>query len=129
MLVLCKYVSYCQGMKKTERRSPCPIACALDLIGDKWTLLVIRDLWCGRTHFKEFLNSPEGIATNILAERLRRLLDEGFVERFSSDEVLGKQAYRLTKRGQSLVPLLEAVKVWGLAQIKGTKVYMQPAPK
>ena len=53
-----------------QRRSVCPVACTLDLIGDKWTLLVIRDLASGKTRFKDFIQSPERIATNILSERL-----------------------------------------------------------
>jgi len=56
----------------STRRSPCPVACSLDLIGDKWTLLVIRDLLFGRSRFKDFAASPEGIPTNILSERLGR---------------------------------------------------------
>ena len=61
------------------RRSVCPVACTLDLIGDKWTLLVIRDLMSGKSQFKDFLESPEGIATNILTSRLNRLLEHGLV--------------------------------------------------
>ena len=58
-------------MAKTKR-SVCPVACVLDVIGDKWTLLVIRDLACGKRHFNDFCRSPERIATNILADRLER---------------------------------------------------------
>jgi DNA-binding HxlR family transcriptional regulator len=59
------------------RVSVCPVACTLDLFGDKWTLLIVRDLLSGKSHFKEFLASPEKIATNILAERLARLASNG----------------------------------------------------
>ena len=58
-----------------SKRSPCPVAFSLDIFGDRWTLLVIRDLFYGRTRFKEFVASPEGIPTNILTDRLERLLD------------------------------------------------------
>jgi DNA-binding HxlR family transcriptional regulator len=108
------------------RRSPCPVACALDLIGDKWTLLVIRDLACGKSHFKEFGESPEGIATNILADRLARLVTEGLVERSPSSVQPGRDAYRLTAKGKSLGPVLRAVAKWGLANIPGTKAHFAP---
>ncbi len=68
----------------SQKRSVCPIACTLDIIGDKWTLLVVRDLLLGRSHFKQFLASPEGIATNILANRLNRLVSHGIAEQFPS---------------------------------------------
>jgi len=62
---------------KARWRSECPIASSLDIVGDKWTLLVLRDLLDGKTRFKEFEASPESIPTNILTERLRRLVDHG----------------------------------------------------
>jgi len=70
------------SMGRTKRRSICPVACALDLFGDKWTLLLIRDMACGKTLFKDFATSPERIATNILAARLERLLASGLAESF-----------------------------------------------
>jgi len=66
------------------RRSPCPVACALDLFGDRWTLLVIRDLLFGRSRFKDFSASPEGIPTNILSERLGRLLAANVIEQITA---------------------------------------------
>ena len=109
-----------------RRRSVCPVACTLDLIGDRWTLLVLRDLLCGRTHFKEFLAAPEGIATNILSARLERLLEHGLVERFPSPEGRGRHAYRLTSRGRSLEPVLQAVADWGLEHLEGTEIRLRP---
>ncbi|MEM9381265.1 MAG: helix-turn-helix domain-containing protein [Planctomycetota bacterium] len=104
-----------------DRRSCCPVACTLDLIGDRWTLLVVRDLFAGRTRFSEFLRSPEGIATNVLTDRLDRLVEAGLVERHV--EPPGKRAaYRLTKAGKSLRPLLGALRDWGLRHIEGTEV-------
>ena len=79
-----------------------PVACALDLFGDKWTLLIVRDLLIGKSYFKELLASPEKIATNILAERLARLASNGLVERYPSSDIAGREAYRLTKKGRSL---------------------------
>ena len=117
--------------KATSRghtRSVCPVACTLDLIGDKWTLLVIRDLWSGKSHFKEFIDSPEHIATNILTDRLNRLSESGLVEQFPSEELPGRHGYRLTKKGKSLGPVLRAVTNWGLANIEGTEVRIRPKP-
>jgi DNA-binding HxlR family transcriptional regulator len=109
--------------KPTQResfRSPCPVACTLDLLGDKWSLLIVRDLLRGKSHFKDFLASPERIATNILSERLTRLAANGLIERYPS-EVAGKDAYRLTEKGRSLRGLLAQIKAWGLENIEGTE--------
>jgi DNA-binding HxlR family transcriptional regulator len=108
-----------------ERRSVCPIACTLDLFGDRWTLLIVRDLLGGKSHFKEFLASPEKIATNILAERLARLAAHGLIERYPSSEVAGREAYRLTEKGRSLRAVMAAIKTWGLEHIAGTEARVQ----
>ncbi len=110
---------------KSNRRSCCPVACTLDLIGDKWTLLVVRDLLLGRTHFREFMASPEGIATNILADRLNRLVEAGLAERIPSDEQAGREAYQLTDRGKSLTPVVKAIVKWGEENIPGTEARMK----
>lgn len=112
-------------MKKTKR-SVCPLACALDVIGDKWTLLVIRDLACGKRHFNDLCRSPERIATNILAERLARLVTSGLAEKYASADQPGRDAYRLTAKGRTLGPVLTVVAEWGLANIKGTEARMTP---
>ncbi len=112
-------------MGMEQHRSVCPVACALDIVGDKWTLLVVRDLMCGRAHFKEFLKSPEGIATNILTDRLNRLVEHGLAEKYASSEHPGREAYRLTPKGKSLRPVLAAVMRWGLANIDGTAALMK----
>jgi DNA-binding HxlR family transcriptional regulator len=103
-----------------NRRSVCPVACTLDLFGDKWTLLIVRDLMSGKSHFKEFLASPEKIATNILAERLARLASNGLIERYPSSDIAGREAYRLTEKGRSLRGLMVQIKAWGLDHIDGT---------
>src|SRR4051812_44705849 len=108
-------------------RSPCPIACTLDLVGDRWTLLVLRDLFLGKQRFDEFAKSPEGIASNILADRLSRLEEQGLVERTASESHRSRGTYRLTPRGQSLAPVLKAVVAWGLANIPGTRSFLRPA--
>ncbi len=112
-------------MKKT-RRSVCPVACTLDLIGDKWTLLVVRDLACGKRHFNDICRSPEKIATNILADRLERLVAHNLVEKYESADPTARECYRLTVRGRSLGPVLAAVAEWGLANLPGTTAVMKP---
>ena len=114
-------------MKKAQhKRSPCPIACTLDIIGDKWTLLLIRDMLLRRTYFNEFFRSPEGIATNILADRLEKLLAQGLAEKYVTNDIPARDAYRLTTKGKTLRPVLEAVAKWGLINIVGTETKMKP---
>lgn len=108
-------------MTRSARRSPCPVACTLDLIGDRWTLLVVRDLYIGRATFKEFAASPEGIATNILSDRLARLVDAGIAERTPSPEHAGRFRYGLTDKGRALGPILKQIRDWGLEHIEGTE--------
>ena len=112
-------------MPSKPKRSPCPIACTLDLLGDKWTLLVVRDMLLGRSHFREFIASPEGIATNILTDRLSKLVDAGLVETYPSDERAGAAAYRLTDKGESLAPLIKQLARWGLDNLIGTEAKMR----
>ena len=113
-------------MKRTSKqRSVCPMACTLDIVGDRWTLLVIRDLFLGKSHFKEFLASPEKIATNILSERLERLGEHGLIEAFPSSLHPGRQAYRLTAKGKSLLPLITAIRDWGLEHVDGTEARLE----
>jgi DNA-binding HxlR family transcriptional regulator len=110
--------------KKTvaPKRSLCPVAFSLDILGDRWTLLVIRDLFFGRTRFKEFAASPEGIPTNILTDRLERLLARGIIEQIPAEDGTKRLAYRLTKKGKALGPVLKAMRDWGLAWNKSTRV-------
>jgi DNA-binding HxlR family transcriptional regulator len=109
-----------------HKRSPCPVACALDIIGDKWTILVIRDLALGRQYFKEFLASPEGIATNILTNRLQRLKDAGIISALPDPGPIGRFQYRLTQKGQAMQAMIEAMAEWGLRYIEGTSKRLDP---
>lgn len=102
------------------KRSNCPIACALDLIGDKWTLLIIRDLFRGKHRYNEYLESGEGITTNILAERLQRLERIGLVTRMPYQEKPLRYEYHLTETGKSLGPVMWAIIDWANRQIPGT---------
>lgn len=105
----------------TSRRSPCPVSCALEIFGDRWTLLVVRDLIIGKSRFKDFLAAPEGIPTNILTDRLKRLLEHKVVTQVSDAEGSHHHAYQLTDKGQALLPVLKSLKEWGLAWEKGTR--------
>jgi DNA-binding HxlR family transcriptional regulator len=104
-----------------DHRSNCPIACTLDLVGDRWTLLVLRDMFLGKTRYDEFLASPEKISTNILADRLRRLEDMGMVAKQPYGTHRKRMEYRLTERGRSLLPILQAMVEWGKANVPGTE--------
>lgn len=108
-----------------SRRSPCPVSCALDLFGDRWTLLVIRDLMLGRSRFKDFVSSPEGIPTNILSDRLERLLEAGIVLQIPASDGGKRMAYALTEKGDSLRPVMKSIRDWGLAWEPGTKAILQ----
>ena len=103
-------------MRQPRRRSDCPISSALDLLGDKWSLLVMRDvLLRGKTHYREFLASEEHIATNILADRLARLEAASLLERTGGEPRSGKQAYHATAKGKDLIPLLLQMMAWSAA--------------
>jgi DNA-binding HxlR family transcriptional regulator len=101
-------------MKRITRRSMCPISTTLDILGDKWTLLIIRDLmFNGKKTYGEFLQSEEKIATNILADRLLILEKTGLVEKkaFPGNKV--KNLYQLTPKGIDLMPVLLEIILWG----------------
>lgn len=100
---------------KESQRSGCPINLSLEVIGDKWSLLVIRDMMFGnRRHFRELLtNSDEGIASNILADRLQRLVDAGLVSRAPDPTHKQKVVYSLTEPAIQLVPVMAALGSWG----------------
>lgn len=104
-----------------DLRSPCPIAGALDLLGDRWTLLVLRDaLFLGKALFAEFLASPERISSNTLAERLKRLEAHGVLHRTRYQRRPVRWRYVATRRGRELVPLLLEAVVWGARHVEGT---------
>lgn len=102
--------------KKTPaspRRSACPINVALEIFGDRWSLLIVRDLmFRGRRTYKEFLSSEEGIATNILADRLLRLETEGIIEKRPDHADARRILYLLTEKGIALAPVLIEMIVW-----------------
>jgi DNA-binding HxlR family transcriptional regulator len=98
-----------------ERRSGCPINLTLEVVGDKWSLLVIRDMMFGnRRHFRELLTkSEEGISSNILADRLKTLLDQGVITWADDPSHKQKGIYSLTEQGIELLPILAQMSGWG----------------
>lgn len=106
----------------SETRSGCPINLALETVGDKWSLLVIRDMiFGGRRHFRELLNSEEGISSNILADRLRLLTEEGILTRADDPSHKQKVVYSLTEKGIELLPVLAALSNWGVRYLPVTE--------
>jgi len=110
-----------------EKRSICPIACTLDLLGDKWTLLVLRDIVIfKKSRFEQFLDSPEKIATNILTDRLHKLEKAGLITKAPYGSHRLRMAYTATEKGKSTVPLMKEIVKWGLANIEGTGAMPPP---
>jgi DNA-binding HxlR family transcriptional regulator len=110
---------------KNFARSVCPIANTLDLIGDKWSLLVVRDMLHGKSTYGELLDSPERIPTNILADRLKRLEEAGVIASSAYQERPVRYAYSLTKKGAELGEILLALVHWGKKHILGTRTYRE----
>jgi DNA-binding HxlR family transcriptional regulator len=107
-------------MKQITKRSECPISFSLDYLGDKWTLLIVRDILLNdKNTFGDFLQSGEGVATNILADRLKMLEAENFIMKYA---VPGKAriGYCLTAKGVGLIPIILELAIWGAGQIKST---------
>src|SRR5215472_11389430 len=104
-------------------RSPCPIANLLDLAGDKWSLLVVRDLLRGRSTFSELVDSPEKIPTNILADRLKKLEKAGLLLRTPYQRGPVRYSYRLTKKGRDLRNVLSAVIRWSKKHIADVRTF------
>lgn len=93
----------------------CPIARTLDILGDRWTMLVLRDLVLGLSKFGNIVESLEGISPNLLADRLKRLEQLAIVERVFYSDHPPRAEYRLTEKGRALRPVLHALSVWGTA--------------
>ena len=113
-------------MKKTLKKSDCPINFALEIFGDRWTFLIVRDLmFKGKHFFSEFLSSEEKIATNILADRLSLLESTGIVSKTNDSGHLQKRVYRLTQKGIDLAPVLIEVIMWSAKYDKNSAVDMK----
>src|SRR3954470_11316020 len=103
-------------------RSTCPAACALDIAGDRWTLLIVRDLLRGRDTFSKLASSDEAIPTNILSDRLKRMEDAGLIGARPYQERPVRYAYALTGKGRDLADVLTALARWGKKHVRGTIV-------
>lgn len=102
-----------RGNPKSKRRSGCPVSIALEVFGDRWSLLIIRDVMVrGFRTFKQFQESGEGIATNILADRLRKLEAAGIITAEVDERDRRSVSYRLTEKGIDLAPVLLELLIW-----------------
>ena len=110
---------------KPFARSACAIAISLDILGDKWSLLVVRDLLHGKHTYGELVLSPERIPTNMLADRLERLVSTGIVTRTPYHQRPVRHAYTLTPKGRALGDVLLAFVRWGKQHIPGTVTLKQ----
>src|SRR5215510_2513733 len=100
--------------RKMKHRSDCPISSSLDIWGDKWSLLIIRNMmFYDLNTYGEFLSAPEKIATNILADRLLKLEEAGLITKEDHPESKAKIFYKLTPMGISLLPLMTEISLWG----------------
>jgi len=100
-------------MNKTKKRSDCPVSNSLDIWGDKWSLLIIRDLMFAKEcTYGDFLKAPERIATNILASRLQALEENKIIEKLDHPDSKAKVLYRLTRKGIDLLPVMIEINLW-----------------
>src|SRR6185436_3795912 len=101
-------------MPASEPRSYCPINLSLEIFGDSWTLLVLRDLmFGGKRHFRELLQCDERISSNILADRLARLVEHGLLTKTDDPTHKQKSIYSLTEKGIALLPIVVQIGAWG----------------
>lgn len=119
-------------MRIEDFRSGCPIASTLELIGDRWTLVLMRDLVNGKSRYKDFLDSPERIASNILTARLTAMEQEGLIKSRAYQLRPKRFEYKLTAKGAALMPVLQAICRWGEAQLpkrwKAPTAFMNKKP-
>ncbi|MFZ2452217.1 MAG: transcriptional regulator [Methylobacter sp.] len=100
-------------------RSKCPLSIALEFIGDKWSLIIIRDMCLGKSKYCDFQSSPEGIPTNILASRLRELEENGLLVKRPYQDKPVRYEYFLTPKGADLLPVLQHLVMWTQKHVDG----------
>ncbi len=103
---------------KTKMRSDCPVANTLDIVGDSWTLLIVRDLLKGKKRYTEFLESGEKIPTNILANRLKTMEEANIIERKLYSEHPPRFEYNLTETGEKLGEIVKMLRDWGTKNLQ-----------
>ena len=109
--------------RSLSKRSNCPIATTLDIVGDKWTLLIIRDIGLfGRHRNKDFQDAGEGIPTNILANRLKMLVEKGVLEKRPYQDNPPRFDYHLTESGKGLVTVIRSMALWAEKNIEGIRI-------
>ena len=108
--------------RNREARSGCPIATTLDIVGDRWTLVILRDMVNGKKRFSEFLDSPEHITTNVLRDRLATMEAAGLIETRPYQERPRRLEYLLTEKGLALLPVLQEICRWANRFVPGTWV-------
>ena len=109
---------------RTDVRSRCPINLSLEVFGDRWTLLVLRDVvFAGARHFRELLAGPERISSNVLADRLAGLVEHGLLTRAGDPSHKQKVTYSLTERAIDLVPVLVQLSAWGVRHLPAAEAY------
>ena len=118
-LQFASYIRTLLNVPSKSRRSLCPVACTLDVLGDRWSLLVVRDLMRGKKRYAEFLDSSEGIPTNILADRLKLLAEKGVIRSRPYSQHPPRVEYELTAKGEDLRPILRAMVEWGVRHAGG----------
>jgi DNA-binding HxlR family transcriptional regulator len=107
---------------RQDQRSTCPISTALEVVGDRWTLLIVRDLmFAGKRRFREFLQSEETISSNVLADRLNSLVECGIVTKSGDPTHAQKAVYSLTEKGLELLPVLIALSRWSQTHDASTR--------
>ena len=99
-------------MNKTDFRSPCPLSSSLELIGDKWSLIIVRDLLMGKKTYSDFLSSPENIASNVLITRLKTLKEYGIIDLKKDKDRKNVKYYFLTEMGMGLLPVMAELALW-----------------
>jgi DNA-binding HxlR family transcriptional regulator len=113
------------GVRRTSlAEMPCPVARTLDVVGEWWTLLIVRDALLGARRFEEF--KATGIADNILSARLKRLVDAGILERVASPDRPSRHEYALTEKGRALGPVVQALRGWGTRWTSGDDASPRP---
>ena len=111
-----------QAVRSTEPRSFCPINLSLEIFGDTWTLLVLRDMmFAGKRHFRELMQSDEGISSNILADRLARLGEHGLLTKADDPTHKQKAIYSLTEKAIELLPIIVQIGAWGSRWVPDAK--------
>jgi DNA-binding HxlR family transcriptional regulator len=117
-------------MPAAQPRSYCPINLSLEIFGDSWTLLVLRDLmFGGKRHFRELLQSDEGISSNILADRLARLVEHGMLTRSDDPTHKQKAIYSLTEKAIALLPVVVQIGAWGSRWVPDARKLDAPSRK